>query len=117
MNRLLRFIVADPQELNRIHVERILNSLGCFRVVPVATFEEVEVLNHCTIEPFDGLIMNFGLMPPFTVRRLGFTSIHSILVYDQPGASTCPIHWEAPRGYLHTSSTPGRDLLARWFGA
>lgn len=61
-NKALTILIADEQHLQRLHIEKMLNQLGYYRIVPVQTFEEVQILTALPAEPFDVLIINAGLM-------------------------------------------------------
>ncbi|MCF8991330.1 chemotaxis protein CheY, partial [Pseudomonas carnis] len=50
------------QHLQRLYIEKMLNHLGYYRIVPVQTFEEVRILTAIPAEPFDVLITNAGLL-------------------------------------------------------
>lgn len=60
-NKALTILIADEQHLQRLHIEKMFNQLGYFRIVPVQTFEEVLILTDIPAEPFDVLIINAGL--------------------------------------------------------
>jgi CheY-like chemotaxis protein len=60
-NKALTILIADEQHLQRLYIEKMLNQLGYFRIVPVQTFEEVLILTTIPAEPFDVLIINAGL--------------------------------------------------------
>ncbi|MCF8997299.1 chemotaxis protein CheY, partial [Pseudomonas carnis] len=55
-------LIADEQHLQRLYIEKMLNHLGYYRIVPVQTFEEVRILTAIPAEPFDVLITNAGLL-------------------------------------------------------
>ena len=78
-NKALTILIADEQHLQRLYIEKMLNRLGYHRIVPVQTFEEVQILTAIPAEPFDVLIVNAGLVahtggPQAQVRH--------VLVYD-----------------------------------
>ncbi|WP_347170795.1 chemotaxis protein CheY [Pseudomonas salmasensis] len=78
-NKALTILIADEQHLQRLYIEKMLNRLGYYRIVPVQTFEEVRILTAIPAEPFDVLIINAGLMaqahePQHQVRH--------VLVYE-----------------------------------
>ncbi|RUQ44818.1 chemotaxis protein CheY [Corynebacterium pseudodiphtheriticum] len=60
-NKALTILIADEQHLQRLYIEKMLNQLGYHRIVPVQTFEEVQILTAIPAEPFDVLIINAGL--------------------------------------------------------
>lgn len=61
-NKALTILIADEQHLQRLYIEKMLNRLGYYRIVPVQTFEEVRILTAIPAEPFDVLITNAGLL-------------------------------------------------------
>jgi len=59
--------------------KKMLNQLGYHRIVPVQTFEEVQILTAIPAEPFDVLIINAGL----TAQACGpQPQVRHVLVYD-----------------------------------
>ena len=60
-NKALTILIADEQHLQRLYIEKMLNQLGYYRIVPVQTFDEVLILTGIPTEPFDVLIINAGL--------------------------------------------------------
>ena len=78
-NKALTILIADEQHLQRLHIEKMLNRLGYFRIVPVETLEEVLLLTAIPARPFDVLIINSGL----TAHACGpQPQAHHVLVYD-----------------------------------
>ena len=78
-NKALTILIADEQHLQRLYIEKMLNQLGYYRIVPVQTFEEVQILTAIPAEPFDVLIINAGL----TVQTCGAQpQVRHVLVYD-----------------------------------
>ena len=61
-NKALTILIADEQHLQRLYIEKMLNHLGYYRIVPVQTFEEVRILTAIPAEPFHVLITNAGLL-------------------------------------------------------
>ena len=84
-NKALTILIADEQHLQRLYIEKMLNRLGYHRIVPVQTFDEVQILTAIPTEPFDVLIINAGLTahsdgPPLQVRH--------VLAYDHLALGT-----------------------------
>ncbi|KAA8551504.1 ANTAR domain-containing protein [Pseudomonas marginalis] len=78
-NKALTILIADEQHLQRLYIEKMLNQLGYHRIVPVQTFEEVQILTAIPAEPFDVLIINAGL----TAQARGpQPQVRHVLVYD-----------------------------------
>lgn len=84
-NKALTILLADQQHLSRLYIEKMLNQLGYYRIVPVQTFEEVLILTALPAEPFDVLIFNAGLVAG-EVAVAAFQQQHPqiphVLVYD-----------------------------------
>ena len=78
-NKALTILIADEQHLQRLHIEKMLNQLGYYRIVPVQTLEEVQILTAIPAEPFDVLIINAGLMAHPYGPQL---HVHHVLVYE-----------------------------------
>lgn len=83
--KALTILIADEQHLQRLHIEKMLNQLGYYRIVPVQTFDEVLILTDISAEPFDVLIVHAGLATS-AVGALAFQQQHPqvrhVLVYD-----------------------------------
>ncbi|CRL99459.1 MULTISPECIES: ANTAR domain-containing protein [Pseudomonas] len=83
-NKALTILIADEQHLQRLYIEKMLNKLGYHRIVPVQTFEEVQLLTAIPAQPFDVLIINAGL----AVHACGLQpQAHHVLVYDHQDLS------------------------------
>ncbi|WP_025854504.1 hypothetical protein [Pseudomonas sp. CHM02] len=78
-NKALTILIADEQHLQRLYIEKMLNRLGYYRIVPVQTFEEVQLLTAIPAQPFDVLIINAAL----AIHSCGpQPQAHHVLVYD-----------------------------------
>lgn len=78
-NKALTILIADEQHLQRLHIEKMLNQLGYYRIVPVQTFEEVQILTAIPAEPFDVLIINAAL----AAHTCGpLSQVRHVLLYD-----------------------------------
>ncbi|KTB57525.1 chemotaxis protein CheY [Pseudomonas allii] len=83
-NKALTILIADELHLQRLYIEKMLNQLGYHRIVPVQTFEEVQLLTAIPAQPFDVLIINAGL----AIHTCGpQPQAHHVLVYDHLGLS------------------------------
>ena len=83
-NKALTILIADEQHQQRLYIEKMLNQLGYHRIVPVQTFEEVQILTAIPAEPFDVLIINAGL----ALHTCGpQPQVRHVLLYDllEPG--------------------------------
>ena len=78
-NKALTILIADEQHLQRLYIEKMLNRLGYFRIVPVETVEEAQLLTAIPALPFDVLIINAGLTAHACGSQL---QAHHVLVYD-----------------------------------
>ncbi|MBN0976627.1 chemotaxis protein CheY [Pseudomonas hygromyciniae] len=95
--KALTILIADEQHLQRLHIEKMLNQLGYYRIVPVQTFEEVLILTDIPAEPFDVLIIHAGLAAS-AGRALALAQqqqVRHVLVYDdqdlKPTSSLAPL--------------------------
>jgi CheY-like chemotaxis protein len=97
-NKALTVLIADEQHLRRLYIEKMLNQLGYYRIVPVQTFEEVQILTSIPAEPFDALIINAGLLD----HAIGLQqSVHHVLVYEhidlgEPAGATSAVRVRLP---------------------
>ncbi|WLH81233.1 chemotaxis protein CheY [Pseudomonas sp. FP2335] len=78
-NKALTILIADEQHLQRLHIEKMLNQLGYHRIVPVQTFDEVQILTAIPAKPFDVLIINAGLAAQASGPQ---PQVRHVLVYD-----------------------------------
>ncbi|MDP9521537.1 histidine kinase [Pseudomonas putida] len=60
-NKTLRILIADAHPCQRLQLERLLNGLGYYRIAPVESFEELQRLVHCALQPFQLLLGNIEL--------------------------------------------------------
>ena len=60
-NKTLRILIADAHQCQRLQLERLLNGLGYYRIAPVESFEELQRLVHCALQPFHLLLGNIEL--------------------------------------------------------
>ncbi|SFV06300.1 chemotaxis protein CheY [Pseudomonas sp. OV546] len=86
-NKALTILIADEQHLQRLYIEKMLNQLGYHRIVPVQTFEEVQLLTAIPAQPFDVLIINAGLAMHTCQPQ---PQAHHVLVYDHLDLGTTP---------------------------
>ncbi|ANF85606.1 chemotaxis protein CheY [Pseudomonas sp. M5A4_2d] len=78
-NKALTILIADEQHLQRLYIEKMLNQLGYHRIVPVQTYEEVQILTAVPAEPFDVLIINAGLAAHVCGPQ---PQVRHVLLYD-----------------------------------
>jgi PleD family two-component response regulator len=82
VNKTLRILIADEHPDQRLQLERLLNGLGYYRIAPVESFEDLQRLVQCALQPF--------------------TCCWAISSWPAMRAST----WSASAGSVHRSSTP-----------
>lgn len=110
--KALTILIADEQHLQRLHIEKMLNQLGYYRIVPVQTFDEVLILTAIPAEPFDVLIIQAGLVAG-AGGALAFQQQHPqvrhVLVYgDQDPGSPVSL---VPLAQVHLPGSPDSVIL------
>ncbi|MCW8278613.1 response regulator [Pseudomonas sp. PCH199] len=93
-NKSLRILIADEQHFNRLRVERWFNQLGCYRVAPVQSLEELLTLVEYASEPFDLLVINAALAGgklDLLDLCLDNRQLDRVLIYDGQQAQLPPI--------------------------
>lgn len=58
VNKALRIMIADSSHAHAWQLERSINRLGYYRVVPVKTLEEVLALSSSVLPPVDVVFIN-----------------------------------------------------------
>ncbi|MGE7955479.1 chemotaxis protein CheY [Pseudomonas sp. NPDC089530] len=95
INKNLRILIADPQHFQRLNIERMLNQLGYFRIVPVQSFDELDTLTHFSCNPFDLLIVSSTLVDALEIDLDAFCRdnplIRHALIYDCQQAQLLPM--------------------------
>jgi hypothetical protein len=90
-NKALRVLIADERLSQLLHLERLLNRLGYYRVAPIRTFDELASLTDHPGESFDLLIVNRNLPVPKGIDMSAFCRarphILHALFYDTPDKS------------------------------
>lgn len=85
-NKRLRIVIVDTDESRLIQVEKSLNRLGYFRILPIRHFDDLRALDHDLVEPFDVMIANKGLVEKSDVNLNLFKrtsqKIDYVLLYD-----------------------------------
>ena len=59
MNKKIRILIFDHGSFNCLYLEKIFNSLGYYRIVPISKYEELMVIIECSVEPIDLVCYNF----------------------------------------------------------
>ncbi|RCL25547.1 histidine kinase [Pseudomonas sp. AFG_SD02_1510_Pfu_092] len=84
-NKTLRILIADAHPCQRLQLERLLNGLGYYRIAPVDSFEELQRLVLCALQPFHLLLGNIELASHAGVDLARFcrvnTQIQHALLY------------------------------------
>ncbi|AYG45890.1 response regulator [Pseudomonas sp. Leaf58] len=84
-NKSLRILIADAHLCQRLQLERLLNGLGYYRIAPVDSFEELQRLVLCALQPFHLLLGNIELASHAGVDLARFcrvsTQIQHALLY------------------------------------
>ncbi|CAM3359397.1 hypothetical protein [Pseudomonas fluorescens] len=86
IDKTLRILIADEHHSQLLHIEKLLNGLGYFRVAPVRTFDELVQLTSTPNELFNLVIVNKALALPYGVDIAEFcrtqTQIQHALFYE-----------------------------------
>ncbi|EIK94917.1 response regulator receiver protein [Pseudomonas sp. M47T1] len=86
INKALRILIADEHPSQLMHVERMLNHMGYYRIAPVQSFETLLALVQSAVEPFDLLIANteMAVRAGVDLPRLckGSPQVHHALLYE-----------------------------------
>lgn len=87
-NKTLRILIADEHPCQRLQLERLLNGLGYYRIAPVESFEELQRLVHCALQPFNLLVGNIELASHAGVDLARFCRVstqiqHALLYHSQ----------------------------------
>ncbi|MFJ4153194.1 histidine kinase [Pseudomonas sp. NPDC089752] len=84
-NKTLRILIADEHPYQRLQLEKLLNGLGYYRIAPVESFDELQRLVHCALQPFNLLVGNIELASHAGVDLARFcrvsTQIQHALLY------------------------------------
>lgn len=95
INKALRILIADEHPGQLMHVERMLNHMGYYRIAPVHSFEALLALVQSAIEPFDLLIANtdMAVRAGVDLPRLckGSAQVHHALLYESESVTVPPI--------------------------
>lgn len=76
-NKALRILVADRQHIQRVNVEKILNSMGYYCIAPVGSYDELVALTSPPIHSFDLLIIESSLAAYEGVNASNFCQFNS----------------------------------------
>ena len=57
-NKSLRILIVEAQHLEQLFLERVMNSLGYYRIAPMTSITEAMIAIRDAVVPFDLLIVN-----------------------------------------------------------
>lgn len=85
-NKRLRIVLVDTDESRLIHIEKLLNRLGYFSILPIRHFDDLRALDHDLVEPFDVMIADKGLVGSSDINSNLFRQVSQkidyVLLYD-----------------------------------
>lgn len=86
-NKTLKIVIADTHFPKLIQLEKSLNSLGYFKILPIQSFGDLRILDHDLVEPFDVIIANRALVLDTKAHMHMFwqsiKKINYALLYDE----------------------------------
>jgi len=89
-NKELKIVIADTHLPKLIQLEKSLNGLGYFKILPIQHFGDLRALDHELVEPFDVIIANKTLVLGTEIHlNLFWKSLRRInyaLLYDDQKA-------------------------------
>ncbi|KAF1030674.1 MAG: hypothetical protein GAK37_01190 [Pseudomonas sp.] len=102
-HKALRILIADEHSGQLFWIERLLNRLGCYRIAPIRTFEDLVQLTSNPGDRFDWLIVNQALARPYGVDLNVFCRVrphiaHTLIYETLPGVCDLPIECPLPMG-------------------
>lgn len=114
-DKTLRILIADELDQQAVQIERTLNNLGYFRVVPVGSLDELLTMVQSAYEPFDLLIANTDMAVRSGVDLPRFCKNsehvrHALLYESQKRVETEPAD-NGERLSTSVAQLPDRDAL------
>lgn len=87
-DKSLRILIAEEHPGQRLQLEKMLNRLGYYRIAPVASFEELQRLVQCALQPFNLLLGSIELGTHAGVDMARFCRVnapiqHALLYHSQ----------------------------------
>lgn len=87
-NKSLRILIADEHPCQRLQLEKMLNGLGYYRIAPVNSFDDLQRLAQCALQPFHLLLGNIELGSHAGVDLARFCRVnpqiqHALLYHSQ----------------------------------
>ncbi|MDH0300184.1 MULTISPECIES: histidine kinase [unclassified Pseudomonas] len=87
-NKSMRILIADEHLDQRLQLEKMLNSLGYYRIAPVESFDDLQRLVHGALQPFNLLVGSIELASHAGVDLARFCrvspQIQHALLYHSP---------------------------------
>lgn len=97
LNNDVRIMIADRRHEHRLCIEKMLNALGYFRIIPVASFEEACLLTRISSCPVEILIIDEELRKNSLSNRIGvlptYPCAHYILPYKSSSLAPRLASW------------------------
>lgn len=82
----LRILIIDPEHLQRLSIEKMLNRNGYHRIAPLASFDELQIMVDRALEPFDLVVINTASVSETDICLEDFCLqcpfIRNALIYD-----------------------------------
>ncbi len=86
INKALRIMIADPQHVQRLRLEREFNGQGYYAIAPVSSLEEWLTLLACGMHAFDLVLVNASLAAGTDFDLSAYCQDHplirQVLIYD-----------------------------------
>lgn len=88
LNKAVRIMIADRRHEHRLCIEKMLNALGYFRILPVESFEDACLLTRVSSCPVDILIIDENLRTSSLSNRISLLPTHPRAPYILPYKSS-----------------------------
>ncbi|GLO15689.1 hypothetical protein PPUJ20028_42750 [Pseudomonas putida] len=120
-NKTLRILIADEHPCQRLQLEKLLNGLGYYRIAPVESFEELQRLVHCALQPFNLLVGNIELASHAGVDLARFCRVsaqiqHALLYHSQQLKVPAVPRAERQAVSISLSQVPDNEALESFMG-
>lgn len=115
MNKTLKILIADTNFSSRLHIEKALNRLGYFCILPVDSFAQLCVLSTDSAQDFDVLIADEHLIIDSGIELKTFCkkikNIAYKLFYDHRHMSSITNPFQPGQTYMSGSNIPSEGEL------
>lgn len=119
LNAELRILIAEKRHSQALNIERQLNALGLFRVAPVHSLAELQLLTDCCLPPVDLVIANANLAEDDGIEVFGLcrsnAGIRHAIIYQSP-SFTPVFETDAGKTLACLPQAPDREALQRHIG-